>query len=429
MSPRGEPRWNHAYRLWKEWLGPAGHPQLDRWLAREVRGRAYGKRDRLWYGDVLFAAARFVELAGFMGAAQGPDEDWDALLEAYLAAAEPSRPAADLPSFFRWIWLRALSERIRAERGDSRIQREIFASCRAWVSTGPLEAGLLWHGYPLRWRDVLLERARRSGWGREELRTFVEAQASRPPLWLRAARSVGHEALHDELSVEYPDLQTRGQAFGIPPGVATGSLAAVREGRALVQDLASQALTQLLDAAPGERLWDVCAGAGGKALYLADQVGEQGEVVATDRRDWALRELDRRARQAGLGNLRTALWQGGKLSGAAPAFFPAVLVDAPCTGSGTWRRHPDGRFRTQPGDLADHQSRQLQLLGAAAAAVARGGRLVYGTCSLAVAENEAVVEALLAQEQDFELEKALVLGCPAADADTLFGALLRRRLA
>ena len=163
-----------------------------------------------------------------------------------------------------------------------------------------------------------------------------------------------------------------------------------------VQDLGSQALLAAVAPPPGGTWLDACAGAGGKSLQLAHLLGASGRVHASDVRADALKEVRRRAKRAGLEGRVSTLPPASAADASQPAVYDGVLVDAPCTGSGTWRRAPHLRWQLTPEAIASASALQLRILRGAARSVRRGGTLVYATCSLADAENSGVVDAFLA---------------------------------
>jgi 16S rRNA (cytosine967-C5)-methyltransferase len=166
-----------------------------------------------------------------------------------------------------------------------------------------------------------------------------------------------------------------------------------------IQDLGSQLVLASQEVESGERWLDACAGAGGKTLQLARLVGPGGSVDAYDPRTVALDELSRRVARAGLTNVRVL--REPPQGGLGVREYDGILVDAPCSGSGTWRRAPQLKWITTLDDLRRHASRQRQLLAAFAPRLRRGGRLVYATCSLAKSENEGVVRDFLGSKQEF----------------------------
>jgi 16S rRNA (cytosine967-C5)-methyltransferase len=189
--------------------------------------------------------------------------------------------------------------------------------------------------------------------------------------------------------------------------------AAFKEGLVEVQDEGSQVAALLIDARPGMRVVDFCAGAGGKTLALAAQMQNRGKLVACDVAEWRLERAGKRLRRAGVGNVeRRPLaserdpWVKHHAANSKGGGFDRVLVDAPCLGIGSWRRNPDGKWRATPRDLAELMERQRDILLSAARLVKPGGRLVYVTCSLLREENEAQAEAFLAASPDFALYPA-----------------------
>lgn len=162
------------------------------------------------------------------------------------------------------------------------------------------------------------------------------------------------------------------------------------EGLIEFQDEAAQIASLLCGVRPGMRVLDLAAGAGGKALALAALMGNDGEIVAHDIAVARLERLAPRAERAGAGMIRPD-------AGAPRGVFAVVLVDAPCSGTGTWRRQPELRWRLTAQRLAELTHIQDGLLDRAAGFVAPGGRLVYATCSLLATEDEDRVEGFLAR--------------------------------
>jgi 16S rRNA (cytosine967-C5)-methyltransferase len=230
-------------------------------------------------------------------------------------------------------------------------------------------------------------------------------------------------------------FETRVNAFG---------LAAFREGLFEVMDEGSQLVAEVVAPPPRGRVVDACAGAGGKTLALAALLAGQGRVLALDVAGRKLEELRRRARRAGLSSVMAREVDGGALpEDARPGAWDRVLVDAPCSGLGTLRRNPEARWRLTPADLDRFPARQLGLLVDYAPLCAVGGRLIYATCTVLSAENERVVERLLAERPEFEpmplkeifgKERAAALGDAVTlrlfpqrhDTDGFFAAVLRR---
>jgi len=190
------------------------------------------------------------------------------------------------------------------------------------------------------------------------------------------------------------------------------------KGLVEVQDEGSQIAALIAGAAPGEQVVDLCAGAGGKTLALAASMDNRGQVYAHDSDIRRLAPLYDRAQRAGVRDLQIRSPRGQQdvladLEGSADL----VLVDAPCTGTGTWRRNPDAKWRMRPSALAVRQNEQDTTLARAASLVKPGGRLVYVTCSMLRDENEDRLEAFRAAHPDFTplggRESAIRAGLPA----------------
>ena len=177
-----------------------------------------------------------------------------------------------------------------------------------------------------------------------------------------------------------------------------------QSGLVEIQDEGSQLVAAMVGAAPGMRVVDWCAGAGGKTLALAGAMHNRGQIVACDvsaaRLDGALRRL----RRAGVHNVERHLVEpGGKWVKRRAGSFDRVLVDAPCTGTGTWRRNPDARQRLNQNDLAELLPKQAAILDTAQSLVRKAGRLVYATCSVLEEENEAQVTSFLLRHPEFAI--------------------------
>jgi 16S rRNA (cytosine967-C5)-methyltransferase len=183
------------------------------------------------------------------------------------------------------------------------------------------------------------------------------------------------------------------------------------EGAFFVQDEASQLVTLVADARPGERVLDACAAPGGKTVAMAAAMGNEGLIVAGDLRSRRVALLEQTVARSGARRVRVS-----RLDATALPFGPVfdlVLLDAPCSGLGTIRRDPEIRWRRTEADLPALAAAQRRMLERAAGAVRPGGRVVYATCSSEPEENESLVAAFLADRPDFEVEVPVLGGGPA----------------
>ncbi|MCB4822207.1 RsmB/NOP family class I SAM-dependent RNA methyltransferase [Roseicella aerolata] len=211
-----------------------------------------------------------------------------------------------------------------------------------------------------------------------------------------AAAALGAEGFETE--------PTRWSPWGLrlPSRRPVTATAAFMEGLIEVQDEGSQLIALLTDARPGLRVADVCAGAGGKTLALAASMRNKGRITACDVSAPRLEGAVRRLRRAGVDNAERHLFApGDRWAKRRAGQFDRVLVDAPCTGTGTWRRNPDARLRTGFQDLQELLAKQREILDMAAELVRPAGRLVYATCSLLPEEDEDQVAGFLGRHPDF----------------------------
>ncbi len=199
-----------------------------------------------------------------------------------------------------------------------------------------------------------------------------------------------------------------------------------------IQDQGSQMVAIVADPKPGEQVVDFCAGAGGKTLALGALMNNKGRIVAMDVLEGRLERAKVRFRRAGLHNIETRVLtnERDKWVKRHQQQFDLVLVDAPCTGTGTWRRDPDKRWRMLGPGISELVPLQREILDSAQRLVRPGGRLVYATCSLLADENEKQIENFIAGHPDFSLKGEMLKLTPARDdTDGFFAAALTRKQA
>lgn len=201
-----------------------------------------------------------------------------------------------------------------------------------------------------------------------------------------------------------------------------------RKGAIEVQDEGSQLAALFAGARPGEQVIDLAAGAGGKTLALAAAMENRGQIYATDIDKRQLAPIHARIARAGARNIQVRTPR--RAAAAAPASAGAlddlvgaadlVLIDAPCTGTGTWRRNPDAKWRVRPGALAERLEEQARLLDCAATLVKPSGRIAYVTCSVLPEENGEQIRAFIARCPGFAVEKPEVMARVLGDRAYLF---------
>lgn len=383
----------------------------DRVLAGLLRGRReFGSRDRRLISETVFSSLRWwgwihrYVPADFTQAVERGDETapkvikakWDAFMIAAVMMEYYGAPPV--------IW--AFTKSLKLQPAKFHRFKEIKSPIKRIEALDVLlSPGDKKHVF--RHEDLAPE------WVKDELKCpydyteMIEMLQQRPPMWLRVQNATPEEVIQ-ELKREELDPSQHEEIENalclINPRVNLYTLKPYKEGRIEVQDLASQLIGFICSPESGERWWDACAGAGGKSLLLAEMMNRTGSVTASDIREYKLDDLKKRARRSGFPNIRTRPWDG-KAFGDKRAQFDGVLVDAPCTCSGTWRRNPDARWSTTREDIAEAAAMQLEILENACGAVKPGGVLVYATCSMFKAENQDVVNAFLKKHPEFKLQR------------------------
>ncbi len=241
-------------------------------------------------------------------------------------------------------------------------------------------------------------------WARDEIGmtpALARALQAHPTIWLRSRAGQGRVIAH-----ALGDCQPFGHGKLVDALKYTGFADLFRTpefhaGQFELQDLSSQAVGFACNPQPGETWWDACAGEGGKTLHLSSLMDNRGLIWVSDRADWRLKRLKRRAARARVFNYRAATWDGGaKLP--TRTRFDGILMDAPCSGVGTWGRNPHARWTTTLQDVRELQDLQLQLLRHAAPALKPGGRLIYAVCTITRSETVEVAERFSREFPEFQ---------------------------
>ena len=222
---------------------------------------------------------------------------------------------------------------------------------------------------------------------------------------LKATRPIMQKVFPEATPVEQLDAALR-----LPPNSRIDDSAAYRDGLIEVQDAGSQWLAKACEAKPGMRVIDLCAGGGGKTLALAADMANQGQILATDISRPRLQQLMPRAERAGADIIETLLLNPGKESEMLASYqgqADIVLIDAPCSGSGTWRRNPESRWRITEDRLNRLIAEQARLLEIASKLVAPQGKLVYAVCAITKGEGADQVQNFVSTHSDWEADTAL----------------------
>ncbi len=244
--------------------------------------------------------------------------------------------------------------------------------------------------------------------GEEWAERFARANNQPAPISFRVnSLRTNCEALINELrEAGLNVLQSRIAPDGWRLEGANESMSIVRrlaaEGSIYMQDESSQLVAHVLGARAGERVLDVCAAPGSKTIHVAMLARDEAQIVACDIHAHRLRVVGELAVRQGVRCIETVVLDAEVSLPFAEKSFDRVLVDAPCTGTGTLRHNPEIRWRIRPTDIEDLAARQLRILRNAARVVREGGRLVYSTCSVEPEENERVAAAFLENSADFK---------------------------
>ncbi|KRA83176.1 RsmB/NOP family class I SAM-dependent RNA methyltransferase [Altererythrobacter sp. Root672] len=250
--------------------------------------------------------------------------------------------------------------------------------------------------------EVAAERGIAPAWLAARLAASDIAGAEAEALLARAPLDIRINALKaDRASLELPEqgeLLPTAQGLRLPFGTQVEQWPEYREGLIEVQDCGSQLACEAVMAQPGETVIDLCAGAGGKTLALAAAMRGEGTLIAADVDRGRLSRLGPRAERAGALVSQTVLLNPGREVEMLSDWHgkaDVVLIDAPCSGTGTWRRNPEARWRLDESSLARLVTLQRQILGVASGLVRPGGRLIYVTCSLLDEEGAGQIENFL----------------------------------
>ena len=376
---------------------PAGRA-ADRFLSGYFRSRRFiGSGDRRDIGDLVFSIFR-----------RRAQLDWW-IAEGSAGTIEPDNRA------------RVLANRALVDRWDADAIGAAFDGGKYRPQTlSEGEAGLagritsdapmldvpgqprhVRYNYP-EWLDPLLDRSLGEGLEAEMAALLDPAPVDLRVNRLKGTREDALASLADD-GVEATLAPYSPDGLRLPARRTLPTLKAFNSGLIEIQDEGAQIASRLVDARPGHRVVDYCAGAGGKSLAMAAAMGGQGKIFACDTSEARLARLGPRLERSGIVELiqGSLLDEEGFAETLEVGSFDRVLVDAPCSGIGTWRRNPDAKWRLTPEGLDHEVARQRDILTKAAALTAPGGRLVYVTCSVLRRENEDQIDWFLGTRSDY----------------------------
>ena len=277
--------------------------------------------------------------------------------------------------------------------------------------------------------DWLIDRWMRS-FGPTEAESLARANNEIPPTSFRV--------VHTRANADQIMQQLTAAGASVEPSTiakhafrVSGATAALRglsaNGQIYLQDEASQLVAQMLDARPGDRVLDLCAAPGGKTTLIADRADDNALVIAADRSATRMTTITTTAALHQLHSINAVLLDARDTLPFVPRSFDRILVDAPCSGTGTLRRNPEIRWRLANEDIANFAAAQKQFLRNAAIVLRPDGRLVYSTCSVEREENEEVIDNFISTHPDFSVEKTIRTWPHREGSDGFFIAVLERR--
>ena len=374
------------------------HKYADKVIEKTLKSNPkWGARDRRFIAETTYDIVRWYRL--FKELSQANDEDFWKLLGVWCVWNETELPA--------WDELKDINrKKILATYEKVKDIRKIRESIPDWMD----EAG---------------ERELPDTWDTELEALNEEAQVVLRVNTLKISRNGLHELLDNEglitdAPADFPDaliLDQRQNVFTRPQ---------FKEGLFEVQDAGSQLIAPYLQAEPGMRVIDACAGGGGKTLHLAALLRNKGKIIAMDTEEWKLEELKKRARRAGAGNIETRLIDSSKTIKRLENSADRLLLDVPCSGLGVIKRNPDAKWKLNPDFIERVKELQQHILKDYSTMVRAGGLMVYSTCSLLPSENEQQVQQFLNNEDGrFQLLEQQNI-TPSAGFDGFYMALLKR---
>ena len=365
------------------------------------RDKRWGSRDRKFIAETIYEMVRWKRLYNEIAGTKEhytPENLWKnftvwAVLKGY-----------ELPD-----WKQLLgtpSRRIKGKFDELQKQRKFKESIPDWLDElGSRELGESWNGeiHALNQPARVVLRVNTLKTTRQHLKKMLSL-----------------DGIETEILKDYPNalvLIERKNVF---------LTEAFKKGMFEVQDGSSQLVAPFLEVAPGQRVIDTCAGAGGKTLHLAALMQNKGQIIALDLYESKLKELKRRAKRGGAHNIDTRVIESTKTIKKLKNTADAVLIDAPCSGLGVLRRNPDAKWKLQPSFIENLIKTQEEILTSYSKMVKIGGKLVYATCSILPSENEMQIEKFLKNNTEFKLLNDKKVSPLKSGFDGFYMALLQK---
>lgn len=433
-------RWYHASILWNEYLDLSFKKpqQLDLWLAEQYKkNKKFGKKDRKFYSDILFSALRFAPLAILLSKLTKDKisiEYIDQIINSHLLFMDQYREELKIIQFENIIsTLFLVRDDVPYKYHIDNNYIDLFSKVREHFDDSILLRCVL-SGFPIFYYSRLEKRAELSIWNSKNKEKFIKNHLSKSPQWVR----VYYPEKINEIITEFKSVELSFKFFGelsiqIEGDVNLKTFETYKKGYFGFQDLASQNIGDsfLVSKPSKEKLWDACCGGGGKTIQIASRFKDKLTIYASDIREYKLKDAGERAEKSCLRNIKFFTWDATCSLSESTCFepnlkFDKILVDVPCSSSGTWRTHPDRALLTQEHDINALVELQKKILQNVSTFLSKDGVLIYATCSFFYEENEAIIEDFLNKNNDFKCLKMEVVGNPNEDSDTLFYAQLKR---
>ncbi|MBM3327983.1 MAG: 16S rRNA (cytosine(967)-C(5))-methyltransferase RsmB [Calditrichaeota bacterium] len=395
-----------AIRAYARWLKNPG--RIETLAGRELDASPWDRRDRGLYLEILYGTVR----------QKGRLEWIIAQLDRTNESHDPMAIAAVSTGLYQFLFLDRVPEHAIVDGSVEAVRRAGGGGATGWVNALLRRVGREAGEWKIRLPDtdrspspaLLSVEFSHPEWlvtrylkrlAPDNLRRHLTWNNRRPEVHLRInrLRTSPEDFLAGSLAQESGARPHSVDPFFItlPHGITPGEIEAVRSGRAQPQDVSQGLVAKLLNPDAGEEILDLCSAPGGKCTHMAE-LAPDARIAATDSSADRLTMLEAAIRRSGYANIELVPYDDLL---ASKRQFDAVLVDAPCTGTGVLARRPDLRWRRRPDDIRRMASLQLNLLKYAADRVRPGGRIVYSTCSVEPEENRELIGQFLADRSDF----------------------------